>query len=266
MTNRMVTGTGAALLALSGAAEASSQWSLSTPVTRVAAEVYDLHFIMIGIILAIFIGVFGVMFYSIYAHRKSAGGSAEHFHDNLTVEIIWAIVPFLIVIAVAWPATKSILTLKDTASPDIVLEGGQLPDTELQGLDGKPFRLSQLRGKWLMLQVDSSGCAEGCRKKLLYMRQARLAQGEDAERIERVWILSDTAFPDPVLLREYPDMHVARAAGRSPFVGFPSASSPTDYIYIVDPLGNLMLRFSGDPDARRMVRDLARLLRASRIG
>jgi cytochrome c oxidase subunit 2 len=122
MTNRKVNGTGAVLLALSGAAEAAYQWNLPAPVTRVASEIYNLHLVMMGIILVIFVGVFGVMFYSIYAHRKSVGHKAEHFHENITVEIIWAIIPFLILIAVAWPATKTILNLKDTASPDITIK------------------------------------------------------------------------------------------------------------------------------------------------
>src|SRR6266568_451683 len=121
-TNRMDNATGAALLVLSGAAEAAYQWNLPTPVTRVAGEIYDLHLIMMAIILVIFVGVFGVMFYSIYAHRKSVGHKAENFHENITVEIIWAIIPFLILIAVAWPATKSILNLKDTASADITIK------------------------------------------------------------------------------------------------------------------------------------------------
>src|SRR5207244_5206113 len=122
MTNRMVKGTGAALLALSGAAEAAYQWNLPTPVTRVAGEIYNLHLVMMAIILVIFVGVFGVMFYSIYAHRKSVGHQAENFHENIAVEVVWAIIPFLILIAVAWPATKSILNLKDTASPDITIK------------------------------------------------------------------------------------------------------------------------------------------------
>src|SRR2546430_3354354 len=122
MTTRRVNAIGAALLALSGAAEAAYHWNLPTPVTRVAGEIYNLHLVMMGIILVIFVGVFGVMFYSIYAHRKSVGHKAENFHENITVEIIWAIIPFLILIAVAWPATKSILNLKDTASPDITIK------------------------------------------------------------------------------------------------------------------------------------------------
>src|SRR6266571_4013734 len=87
MTNRMVNGTGAAFLPLSGAAEAAYQWNLPTPVTRVAGEIYNLHLVMMAIILVIFVGVFGVMFYSIYAHRKSVGHKAEHFHENITIKV-----------------------------------------------------------------------------------------------------------------------------------------------------------------------------------
>src|SRR5207302_9708923 len=127
MTNRMVNGTGAALLALSGAAKAAYQWNLPAPVTRVAGEIYNLHLVMMGIILVIFVGVFGVMFYSIYAHRKSVGHQAENFHENLAVEVVRAIIPFVILSAVAWPATKSILNLKDTASPDITIKATGYP-------------------------------------------------------------------------------------------------------------------------------------------
>src|SRR5258705_4361867 len=65
-----------------------------------------------------------------------------------------------------------------------LIEPRLLSDPELRRIDGSPFRLSQLRGKWVLLQIDSAACGEGCRKKLLYMRQARLAQGRDAARIE----------------------------------------------------------------------------------
>jgi len=274
MTKWTVNGTSAVLLALSGTAEAAYQWNLSTPVTRVATEFYDLHLIMMGIILVIFIGVFGVMFYSIYTHRKSVGQRGEQFHENVTVEIIWAAVPFLIVIAVAWPATKSILNLKDTASPEPQtrlnygepIEARPLPHRELRELDGTLFRLSQLRGKWLMLQIDSGACVEVCRQKLLYMRQARLAQGSGAERIKLVWILTDAISPRPLLLRGYPGMHVLRVPEDVKLAEFPAERSSTEHIYVVDPLGNLMLRFPAAPDAGKMIKDLARLLRGSRVG
>jgi len=122
MKRRMVAAAAAGFLAISGAAQAAYQWNLPPPVTRVAGQIYDLHLIMMGFILAIFVGVFGVMFYSIYAHRKSVGHKAEHFHENTAVEIIWTLVPFLVLIGMAWPATKTVLNLKDTTSPDITIK------------------------------------------------------------------------------------------------------------------------------------------------
>ena len=147
-----------------------------------------------------------------------------------------------------------------------LIEARAISDPELRRLDGSPFRLSQLRGRWVLLQIDSAACAEACEKKLLYMRQARLAQGKDAGRIERVWLLADAAPPDAALLRDHEGLRVARAPGGAFLAEFPAPHRPSDHIYLLDPLGNLMLRFPSDPDARRMMKDLARLLRASRVG
>jgi cytochrome c oxidase subunit 2 len=99
-----------------------AQHNLPPPVTPVAREIYDLHLLMLGICAVIFVGVFSVMFYSIYAHRKSVGHKASPFHENTTVEIVWTIIPFFILIGMAWPATKSVLALKDTSSPDITIK------------------------------------------------------------------------------------------------------------------------------------------------
>ncbi len=117
----MLAGAGAAAL-YAGAAGAALEWNFQTPATRTAAEVNDLHLLMMAIIFVIFVGVFGVMFYSIYAHRKSVGHKAEQFHENTTVEVIWTVIPFLILIAMAWPATRALLNIRDTAHPDITIK------------------------------------------------------------------------------------------------------------------------------------------------
>jgi cytochrome c oxidase subunit II len=109
-------------LAFSSGAFAAWEHNLQAPVTRIASEIYDLHMLMLGICFVVFIGVFGVMFYSIYKHRRSVGHKAEHFHENTTVEIIWTVIPFLVLIAMAWPATKTLLELKDTSSPDLTIK------------------------------------------------------------------------------------------------------------------------------------------------
>ena len=104
------------------AAAVESRHNLPTPVTPIAREIYDLHLLMLAICCVIFVGVFSVMFYSIYAHRKSVGHKAVPFHENTTVEIVWTIIPLFILIGMAWPATKSVLALKDTSNPDITIK------------------------------------------------------------------------------------------------------------------------------------------------
>ncbi len=98
------------------------QLDLHPPVTKIAAEQQWLHNFMLYICSVIFVGVFGVMFYSIYKHRKSKGHKAATFHESTTVEIIWTVIPFLIVIGMALPATKVVVAQKDTTNADITIK------------------------------------------------------------------------------------------------------------------------------------------------
>jgi cytochrome c oxidase subunit II len=92
------------------------------PVTKIAEELYGLHIFMLIICTVIFIGVFGVMFYSLVKHRKSKGFKPANFHESTTVEIIWTIVPFIIVILMALPATKAVVAMKDTSNADLTVK------------------------------------------------------------------------------------------------------------------------------------------------
>ena len=89
MKNRTLKLAGWLLLPFSGGAFAAWEHNLQQPVTRIAADIYELHMLMLGICFVVFVGVFGVMFYSIYKHRRSAGHQAEHFHENTTVEVVY---------------------------------------------------------------------------------------------------------------------------------------------------------------------------------
>ena len=82
------------------------------PVTRIAQEQHFLHWMMLSICVLIFVGVFAVMFYSIWKHRKSQGAKAANFHESATVEVIWTVIPFIIVILMALPATKVLVAQK----------------------------------------------------------------------------------------------------------------------------------------------------------
>lgn len=98
------------------------QLNFQPPVTSIASDIYTLHNWMLGICLVIFLAVFGVMFYSILKHRKSVGHKSASFHESTAVEIAWTIVPFLIVVLMALPATKTVVAMKDTSNADITVK------------------------------------------------------------------------------------------------------------------------------------------------
>ena len=101
---------------------AVNQLNLHPPVTKIAHEQMWLHNMMLILCLAIFIAVFGVMFYSIFKHRKSKGAVSANFHESVKVEIAWTIVPFIIVILMALPATKVVVAMKDTTNSDLTIK------------------------------------------------------------------------------------------------------------------------------------------------
>ena len=101
---------------------AVNQLDLHPPVTQIARDQIWLHYFMLVICTVIFLGVFGVMFYSILKHRKSKGFKAANFHESVKVEIAWTIVPFIIVILMALPATKVVVAMKDTSSADLTIK------------------------------------------------------------------------------------------------------------------------------------------------
>lgn len=98
------------------------QMNFQPPVTQIAQQIYDLHNLMLIICLVIFLAVFGVMFYSILKHRKSLGHKSASFHESTSVEIAWTVVPFIIVIGMALPATKTVVAMKDTSNADITIK------------------------------------------------------------------------------------------------------------------------------------------------
>jgi hypothetical protein len=122
-------------------------------------------------------------------------------------------------------------------------------------LSGPPF--AALRGKWVLVSFDAAACNAYCERKLYFMRQVRRTQGKEMERIERLWAITDGGKPRP---------EVAAAIEGTHIVPFNDPAFSAEHIYLVDPLGNLMLRWPRDPDPSKMVKDLQRLLRYSRIG
>jgi len=145
-----------------------------------------------------------------------------------------------------------------------------LPELTLRRLDAKSVPAASLRGSWTMVQVDSGACDAACERKLWQMRQVRLTAGKDADRVQRVWLIVDDEPLAASVIREYDGTLFlrARADEVAAFLRLPAQpeSKPAEHIWLIDPLGNLMLRWPKDADASRMKKDLIRLLKASGIG
>lgn len=143
-----------------------------------------------------------------------------------------------------------------------------MPALATTALDGKPQALSDFKGKWLMVQVDGGECFEPCKKKLTDMRQLRLTQGKEMDRIERVWLITDDKPLDTLTIREFDGTHLLRVRPQALTTWLPveQGTAVSDHIYMIDPLGNLMMRFPKDADPNKIKKDLSKLLKASRIG
>ncbi|MEY3200583.1 MAG: hypothetical protein RIR70_133 [Pseudomonadota bacterium] len=130
----------------------------------------------------------------------------------------------------------------------------------LTDLEGRPVGLETLRGKWVMLYASSAQCDETCKQLLYYMRQARTAQGEHMDRIERVWVITDSATPDAAWLKDYPGMKLLRGTP-----SLPAPQSASRHIYLLDPLGNVFMRYPDNPEPKRIIKDLSRLMKFSNV-
>jgi peroxiredoxin len=135
-------------------------------------------------------------------------------------------------------------------------------------LDGKPAALEQFKGKWVMLMAAPGACEDACRKQLFAMRQLRLMQGKEMERIERVWLILDAEPLDTMVIREYDGTHMLRADAKAVANWLPAdpGTGVSDHIYLIDPLGHLMMRFPKDPEPRKVHKDIYKLLKASAVG
>jgi hypothetical protein len=142
-----------------------------------------------------------------------------------------------------------------------LLPTGPAPPISGMRADGSPFRLDELRGRWVLLWGEPGACGPACDKAAYATRQARTMQGKDQDRIVRALLVVGDA-PPPALVAQHPDLIVVRVAAGA----LDSLPGGSRAVYVIDPLGNLVLRYPQDPDIRGIANDLARLLKASRIG
>jgi hypothetical protein len=146
-----------------------------------------------------------------------------------------------------------------------------IPAMATTTLDGRPQALDQFKGKWVMLMTGPGACPDTCQKQLFAMRQLRLMQGKEADRIERVWLITDKEPLDTLIIREFDGTHMLRAdaAAVASWLPADTGTTPADHIYMIDPLGHLMMRFPKDPqfqEVRKVYKDIYKLLKASAVG
>lgn len=158
---------------------------------------------------------------------------------------------------------------------ELVQPARPIHDVTLLDLDNQPTPFRALRGKWTLLYFGSAQCLTPCRDNLYKMRQLRLAQGSNASRVQRVFVVTDPAALDTLrrTLVDYPGMKVLRGSADAVrelaaqfTVPAGGAFDGLDRVYVVDPLGNFMMSYPADADPVRMNKDLHLLLRASHIG
>lgn len=130
--------------------------------------------------------------------------------------------------------------------------------------DNTILRMKDLHGKWVLVTVDSGDCNEACKNKLYYMRQVRTVQGKEKHRIERLWLINNSVKPSAELMKEYEGTYFVNAD--SEILDFiETKEEQTKHIYLIDPIGNLMMRFPENVNGTKMGHDIKRLLHVSQL-
>ncbi|WP_446001665.1 cytochrome c oxidase subunit II [Vibrio nigripulchritudo] len=145
-----------------------SQYNMTRGVTRISEQVYDLHMLIFYICVVIAVVVFGVMFYAIFKHRKSQGAVAANFHESTKVEIIWTVIPILILVAMAVPATTTLIEMEDTSQSDLTVKitgsqwkwhysyfGEDVEFFSLLATSSKQIEGDEVKGANYLLEVDN---------------------------------------------------------------------------------------------------------------
>lgn len=169
---------------------------------------------------------------------------------------------FLAPIAASFTAYYVVRPSGSSSYGELLLPPATITAQTFARAGGGRFRFADLAGKWALVAAEPGECAAACVEKLATLRQVRIALGVRASRVERVFVTGrDNVGPR---LEEFPGMVVAVPLADAPAPSGPLADR--DHIHLVDPHGNVMMRWPSQPDRKRMLKDLERLLRASQIG
>lgn len=195
---------------------------------------------------------------------------------NQRLKMLLIFLLFAAPVIAAWVWNANIERWRPTTTTnygELITPARPLGELNVPQLDGKPLAKDFLRGKWTLVYIGPAACDRDCQQNLYVMRQVRLALNEKMDRVQRLWIISD-AQPAPrlrALLSDHPGLAVVRptATERTALLDnfrSPAAGPVENRIYIVDPLGNLMMRYPARVDAKGVLKDIQRLLLTSWVG
>ncbi len=146
-----------------------------------------------------------------------------------------------------------------------LLDVKKIEGSGVNPLDNKIFRMKDLNGKWVMLIVDSGACDKACQEKLYFMRQVRMVQHKEKHRVERLWLIDDDVVPNVELTKEYEGTLFVKTNDSALLDAIPPKESQKKHIYMVDPLGNLIMRYPEELNPTKMGKDIKRLLHVSQL-
>lgn len=202
--------------------------------------------------------------------------SGEQSLLNQRLKMLLIFILFAAPVVAAWVWNANIERWRPTTTTnygELITPARPLGALNLPQLDGKHLAKDFLRGKWTLVYIGPANCDKACQENLYVMRQVRLALNEKMERVQRLWIISDAQVAPrlPVLLSDHPGLAVVRpqAAARAAVLDAFKVSGPDpveNRIYIVDPMGNLMMRYPARVDAKGVLKDVQRLLLTSWVG
>ena len=147
-----------------------------------------------------------------------------------------------------------------------LLEPTPIPPGAMTPMAGFKFDPESLEGHWVLVYVGASHCDHQCRESLYYMRQVRTALGKEMSRVKRLWLVTDDGQPDAEILQGQDGLEVAHGDAAWLNKLAKDGAPATGRVHVVDPLGLVMLRYPEQLEPKRMVRDLERLLKYSRVG
>ncbi|MCB1756857.1 MAG: SCO family protein [Gammaproteobacteria bacterium] len=194
--------------------------------------------------------------------------------SRIKIVAVFAVFLGPLLLAFIWLQTvKNNPNISVSTHGELIKPAHPLEPFTLSEADGEAFSLQSFDRFWTMIYFSGGPCAEACEKNLYHMRQVRLALVQNMDRVQRVVVVDQQSDIAPELLAEHEGLHVlggdpqALEQFRQQFRNAQSAMQPAgEAIYLVDPLGNLMMRFSGEVDPKGILKDLKHLLKVSRIG